>query len=181
MHIDAFLKPEAMPALLKIIDEHQLAELPEGKCMRGPGSKGGDHPRGPRRGGGGGPKEWMEEIPGLPFKLSDIAHAVRDQISKFTPKEMLEKSQPTTFSEKFVVIVGWLEAKRDRRPIRPEIQATFARWPLEPSGNPARDFRGAVNQGWIAKNGREIGLTETGWTKLGEMAGLGGNDDAVPA
>ena len=181
MHIDAFLKPEAMPALLKLIDEHQLAELPDGERMRGPGPKGGNHPRGPRHGGGGGPREWMDEIPSLPFKLSDAARAVRDQISKLNPKDMLQKSQPNTFPEKFVVIVGWLEAKRDRHPIRPEIQAAFARWPLEPSGNPARDFRGAVIQGWIAKNGREIGLTESGWTKLGEMTGLGGDDDAVPA
>jgi len=51
------------------------------------------------------------------------------------------------------------------------VRAAFARWPLEPSGNPARDFKTAVTQGWLAKKGRELGLTEAGWAKLGEMAG----------
>ena len=166
MHVDALLKPEAMPGLLKLIEEHQLAELPEDEYLRGP--HGPPLHRGRRM---GGPPEWMEQAPELSAELSAFAQETSKKVSSLKPEEILEKTEPTTFPEKFIIVIGWLES-HSGRPIRPEIKATFSRWPIEPSGNPARDFKTTVSSGWVSKSGREIGLTEEGWKKLAEMMGV---------
>lgn len=172
LQIAVFLKAEAMPALLKIIEDHQLTELTEGAHF--PISTIG---RGrPRRHAEPSPGRF-HNTPDLSEGLSPMAQAISNALGKLTPKEVLAKTHPVTFPEKFIVVIGWLEAKRGRRPIRPEVQAAFAKWPLDPSGNPARDFRSATVQGWIAKTGREVGLTEAGWRKLGEMLGTNSGDD----
>jgi hypothetical protein len=171
--MEAFLDSAALPVLLKLVEEHGVKRPTGGFkefCEGRPGKRRWD------RG------EFRDPVR-LPAQRSERAQNVLSHIEHLSPATLLSKTDPSTFPEKFMLAIGWFEARHQRRPRRDEVRSTIGSWPVAPPANPSRDFKIAVEQGWVGIEMPNIGLTDAGWLRIGELLGLDpdGGNDPVPA
>ncbi len=165
LQIEAYLAPAALPAILKLVEEHGVSK-PSGEFM---GFYEG-RPEKRRRDRGE-----ARDRACLPAEQSERAQSVFKHLENLSPATLLAKTGPTTLPEKFILAIGWFEARYQHRPRRDEVRRTIGSWPIDPSANPSRDFKIAVELGWIGIETPAIGLTDAGWLRIGELLGLDSN------
>jgi hypothetical protein len=104
--------------------------------------------------------------------LNTESTTVRASLKDLTAETVFARLNAVTFPEKLLVATGWLEARQDDNtpPHRRDIKRLLVRLGNEPPANPGRDFRSAMNEGWLIQTGELcLAVTNEGWAKIGAL------------
>ena len=167
-NLQTVLQSNALPALIEFVQKHRVTDMEELQRHRRLG------PNGPsQRNRPGSPS------PQTSAPLNAGSTAQRASLTDLTAEALFALLESPTFPEKLLVATGWLEARQadGTPPHRRDIKRLLVRLGNEPPANPGRDFRSAMNEGWLVETGeRCLNVTNEGWAKIGTLT-AGATDD----
>jgi len=179
LHLNAFLRAEALPEVVALVQRFRTEEVPNrpSAVVGGPGA--GFRPAMPDRmrlrTGGPGSE---------PLILSPEGEAVRSRFSALSWETLTHFLSEKTFSAKLLLLTAWLEAHRGRPVFKGEVREHYARTGEPFPANPGRDTRKLIIDGLIEKSSdrQHLSLSEAGWQEAARW--LSESDDepgaAVP-
>lgn len=177
LHMDALLKPEALPELIELIQRHRVEEAP---------------PRSPFAAGlGAGFRPVSPEMmrrrmaPGVePTVLSAEGEAALARFRELPWESLTALLPDKKFATKLLMLTAWLEAHSGQPVFKGEVRTHFARTGEPFPANPGRDTRTLIIDGLILKSSdrQHLSLSEAGWQEAVQCLDSGeGPAEAEPA
>lgn len=151
-NLQTVLQSDALPALIEFVQKHRVTDVDALQRHRrmAPGAR-------------------PSPAPATKAPLSPAPTALRASLTELTAESVFAGLTAATFPEKLLVATGWLEARQAENtpPHHRDIKRLLVRLGNEPPANPGRDFRSAMNEGWLVETGeRCLSVTNEGWAKI---------------
>lgn len=154
-NLQTVLQSDALPALIEFVQKHRVTDIETLQRHRRNGAL--------ARSG---------KAPATLAPLNPESTAQRTRLAELSAEAVFASLTAATFPEKLLVATGWLEAHQTEAtpPHRRDIKRLLVRLGNEPPANPGRDFRSAMNEGWLVENGeRCLNVTNEGWAKISSL------------
>ncbi len=154
-NLQTVLQSDALPALIEFVQKHRVTDIETLQRHRRNGAL--------ARSG---------KAPVTLAPLNPESAAQRTRLAELSAEAVFASLTAATFPEKLLMAAGWLEAHQTEAtpPHRRDIKRLLVRLGNEPPANPGRDFRSAMNEGWLVENGeRCLNVTNEGWTKVSSL------------
>ncbi len=104
--------------------------------------------------------------------LSPEAQAVRQRLKDLEWENLKLLLPRLAIGDKMLLIISWLEAQNSAPVHRQLFRAQFARTTEPMPANPGRDLKNLIHAGLLhAVDERSASVTETGWIRVGQLAG----------
>ncbi len=156
LSISANLKDEALPAVIKLIQENRDDSSPQSATPI------------PITGSSNSGLPPLGSAQGAELSGQNSDQPVRDFLKQNGAAELLNRLKWDGNSEKILLLGAWHEARDGKTPWRSsDMDEIFKQAKEAPPGNFGRDIGRAVKSGWVqALTPRTYSITRTGWNKI---------------